>query len=1041
VALDRRHLDRANAEGFLKSGKQMLEIAEEVTRLAGGEDAHRLLARTRAVAESCALDPRTDLGLGEVHFPDLDVAAEQADGVLRARCEGAVGDRYGSAPRQRIWKRLDDELELIRGLGYASYFLTVADVTDLIRERGVRCAARGSGAGSLVNYLLGVSGIDPIRHHLLMERFLSPLRGSLPDIDVDVESARRTEIYEAILDRFGGERCVCVSMMDTYRVRHAVRDVGAALGMAPGEIDAIAKAFPHIRARDARMALRELPELRAAGLGQEEFALLFSLVERLDGLPRHIAVHPCGVLLSDATLLDRTPVEASYAGFPMSQFDKDDVEAMGLLKLDVLGIRMQSAMAHAVAEIGRVDGVRLDLDDEEQVPFDDPETYRMISNARTLGVFQIESPGQRELIAKSGIDTFAEIITDISLFRPGPVKSDMITPYLEVKQGWKAATYPHPDLEPILGETHGVVVFHEQVIEIIARFAGISYAEADERRRALGDFEGMAETKVWFFPRALGRGYPLPLVSRIWSVLESFASFGFCKAHAAAFALPTYQSAWLKAHWPAHFLAGVLTHDPGMYPKRLILDDARQHGIAVLGLDVNRSGREYVVERLDSDALQELGRELTSYESGPIGHDSYDVAPEQPGQPGWGAAYGIRLALAEVKGISEAEIDRITSGRPYTSLTDFWHRARVSRPILERLVLAGGFDHTYALGERTTRGRTTRRDLLLQISELDHFTRALERGSRGRGRALTGLAHASRAREQVSDLAARNSSDPQTRAGATPVERHALADGGVWARAAAQSQATPAPAAPSSVQLALDLGDAPDEREVSGLPEMTRAERMAAELEILGLDVSSHVVDGYAEFLDVLGVTRSRDLLERRSRAELLVAGVKVATQTPPIRSGRRVIFLTLDDATGPVDATFFEDAQGPYAATVFHTWLLLVRGELRRTGHRGVSLRATGAWDLAALHEIWQREGMPGVQRVIDTVPEGFGVGEQTQSAEGPVAERRRVLVHTSGYQISPYADIKPAGGSAPWSGGSGRGAAGGMSRKLWHRSPGSAG
>jgi len=1035
VALDRRHLDRVNAEGFLKSGKQMHEMAEEICRLAGlgasDREATRLLAQTRTVAERCLLDPRRDLGLGEVHFPEFESATSgSADAQLRARCEGAIGDRYGSAPRQRIWKRLDEELEVIAELGYASYFLTVGDVTDLIRDLGVRCAARGSGAGSLVNYLLGVSGVDPIRHGLLMERFLSPLRGSLPDIDVDVESARRLEVYEAILDRFGGERCVCVSMMDTYRVRHAVRDVGAALGMAPGEIDAIAKAFPHIRARDARMALRELPELRAAGLGQEEFALLFSLVERLDGLPRHIAVHPCGVLLSDATLLDRTPVEASYAGFPMSQFDKDDVEAMGLLKLDVLGIRMQSAMAHAVTEIERVDGVRLDLDDEEQVPFDDPDTFSMISNARTLGVFQIESPGQRELIAKSGIDTFSEIIADISLFRPGPVKSDMITPYLEAKQGWKSATYLHPDLEPILGETHGVVVFHEQVIEIIARFARISYAEADERRRALGDFEGMAETKVWFFPRALGHGYPLPLVERIWAVLEAFASFGFCKAHAAAFALPTYQSAWLKAHWPAHFLAGVLTHDPGMYPKRLILDDARQHGIAVLGLDVNRSEKEYVVERLDLDAPSQTVR---------------------PGQPGWGSAYGIRLALAEVKGISEAEIDRITSARPYTSLTDFWHRARVSRPILERLVLAGGFDRTYALSERsggTTRGRTTRRDLLLQISELDHFTRALERGSRGRGRALgavRGLAQAARAREQVSDMAARNSSDPQTRDASARVERHALSEGGVWARAAAQSQATPTPEAPSSVQLALDLGDAPGEGEVSGLPEMTRAERMAAELEILGLDVSSHVVDGYAEFLDVLGVTRSRDLLARRSRAELLVAGVKVATQTPPIRSGRRVIFLTLDDATGPVDATFFEDAQGPYAATVFHTWLLLVRGELRRTGHRGVSLRATGAWDLPALHEIWQREGMPGVQRVIDTVPEGFGVGEQTESGE----ERRRVFVHTSGYQISPYADIKPAGGSAPWSGtdrapsgpGSSRGAAGGMSRKLWHRSPGSAG
>ncbi|MDQ4055076.1 MAG: DNA polymerase III subunit alpha, partial [Actinomycetota bacterium] len=711
VALDRRHVDRANAEGFLKSGKQMHEIAEEICRVGGlGErDATRLLADTRKVADRCALDPRGDLGLGEVHFPEFTLLTDDAsaDVALRRRCEGALGDRYGSAPRQVLWKRLDDELEMIRGLGYASYFLTVADVTDLIREMNVRVAARGSGAGSLVNYLLGVSGVDPIRHGLLMERFLSPRRGALPDIDVDVESARRLEVYEAILDRFGGERCVCVSMMDTYRVRHAVRDVGAALGMPPGEIDAIAKAFPHIRARDARIALRELPELRAGGLGEADLDLMFQLVERLDGLPRHIAVHPCGVLLSDATLLDRTPVEASFAGFPMSQFDKDDVEDLGLLKLDVLGIRMQSSMAHAVAEIKRVDGVEIDLDDEEQVPFDDEPTYRMISSARTLGVFQIESPGQRELVGKSGIDTFGQIITDISLFRPGPVKSDMVTPYLEVKQGWREAHYLHPDLRPILEETYGVVVFHEQVIEIIARFARIDYAEADERRRALGDVEGMADTKLWFFPRALGNGYPLPVVEQIWKVLEAFASFGFCKAHAAAFALPTYQSAWLKTHWPAHFLAGVLTHDPGMYPKRLILEDARRHDITILGLDVDASEKEYVVEqRVDQSPL----------------------------------GYGIRLALAEVKGINEGEVERIVAARPYQSLTDFWHRARVSRPVTERLVLAGAFDGAYGIGQGTgggdgmpRRGRVTRRDLLLQAAQLDRYARSVEKAARGRG--------------------------------------------------------------------------------------------------------------------------------------------------------------------------------------------------------------------------------------------------------------------------------------------------------------------
>ena len=959
VPLDLRHLDRRNAEGFLKSGKQMHEVAEEICRYAGlGEAGSRgateLLAATRAVADQCVLDPRADLGLGEVHFPEFEVSVSARsagpEAELRQRCEAGIGRRYGSAPRQRIWKRLDDELQTITTLGYASYFLTVGDVTEMVRSMGIRSAARGSGAGSLVNYLLGISGVDPLRHGLLMERFLSPLRRSLPDIDLDVESARRLEVYDAILGRFGTDRCATVSMMDTYKVRHAIRDVGAALGMPMGEIDAIAKAFPHVRARDARMALRDLPELRATGLAREaaagewgSFDLFFGLVESLDGLPRHIAMHPCGVLLSDRTLLDRTPVEQSSLGYPMSQFDKDDVEDLGLLKLDVLGIRMQSSMAHAVAEIERVEGIEIDLDDESQVPFDDPTTYTMISSAKTLGIFQIESPGQRELVGKSGIEEFSDIITDISLFRPGPVKSDMITPYLEAKQGWRLPTYLHDDLRPILGGTRGVVVFHEQVIEMIAQFTGCTLAEGDEWRRALGDRDGMAETRAWFFPRALGRGYELSVVEQIWKVIEAFASFGFCKAHAAAFALPTYQSAWLKAHYPAHFIAGLLTHDPGMYPKRLILDDARQLGIAILGLDVNASRASYTVERVEH------------------GH-------------------GIRLALAEVRGITDAEVERIVGARegaPYSSLTDFWQRAQTSRPVVERLVQAGAFDSVYGIGPSAGAGRRhrfTRRDLLLEVSDLDRLQQA-----------------SSRSRD--------------------------------WKRA--RGLATPAavPERPS-FQLSLDLtgpdGSAGTARP-SGLPEMSDADRVRAELDILGLDASTHVLHFHAAFLEQLGITRSADLLGARSRSELLVAGVKVATQTPPIRSGRRVIFLTLDDATGPVDATFFEDAQGPYAATVFGSWLLVVRGVLRRTGRRGVSLRATGAWDLGVLNDLWRDGGMAAVHEELGREPEGF-----TEPGEPS-----RVLVHTSGFRMSPYADIKPAGPDTKSS----------VARKLWHRSPGSAG
>ncbi|WP_319804405.1 DNA polymerase III subunit alpha [Nocardioides malaquae] len=973
VPLDARHLDRANAEGHLKSGAQMAEVADEICRAAGhgADGARRLLRRTRALGEACALDPADDLGIGGVHFPEFEVVrrsdvtdrgvgATPADAQLRARCESAVERRYGASPRQRIWKRLDDELSVIETLGYASYFLTVGEVTDLVRDMGVRCAARGSGAGSLVNYLLGISGVDPLRHDLLMERFLSPLRSSLPDIDVDVDSARRAEVYEAILERFGGDRCVCVSMTETYRVRHAVRDVGAALGLPPGEVDAIAKAFPHVRARDARAALRDLPELRSSGLGHERLDLMFALVERLDGLPRHIAVHPCGVLLSDATLLDRTPVEASAAGYPMSQFDKDDVEDLGLLKLDVLGIRMQSAMSHAVAEIRRVDGVEVDLDDEEQVPLDDPATYDLISSAKTLGVFQIESPGQRELVGKSGIETFEEVITDISLFRPGPVKSDMVTPYLEAKQGWRPAVYPHPDLRPILASTHGVVVFHEQVIEIFARLTGITFAEADEKRRAMGSVEGVEQVREWFLPVVRARGYEEAFVDRIWKVLAAFASFGFCKAHAAAFALPTFQSAWLKTHWPAHFLAGVLTHDPGMYPKRLILDDARQCGVGVLPLDVNLSAKEYVVEPSDD----------------PAGH-------------------AIRLALGEVKGISDAEVDRILAARPFVSLADLWQRARTSRPVVERLVLAGALDQVHGIAapgaELGARTRTTRRDLLLRVAELERGDRADRRQGRGRR---------------------------------TGVRSAASAD--VRDRAAAQVR-PPRPAALESVQLSLDVEA--DVATPSGLPELSLGERTAAELEILGLDVSSHVLSDHDELLDALGVVRSRDLLRCRSRSEVLVAGVKVATQTPPIRSGRRVVFLTLDDSTGPVDATFFEDAQGPWAGTVFSSWLLLVRGVVRRTGHRGVSVRATGAWALPELQALWS--SAPSAEAGLDAMR---ALLAQPRRVEEGAPNQRRVLVHSSGFRMSPYADIAPAdvvlgpGGGVP-------------ARGLWHRSPGSPG
>jgi error-prone DNA polymerase len=392
-----------------------------------------------------------------------------------------------------------------------------------------------------------------------------------------------------------------------------------------------------------------------------------------------------------------------------------------------------------------------------------------------------------------------------------------------------------------------------------------------------------------------------------------------------------------------------------MYPKRLILDEARNCDVAVLALDINKSAGQYLVEKV-------------------------------------GRTYGIRLSLADVKGISEAEIQQIQTAAPFVDLADFWTRTAVSRPVVDRLIRTGAFDAVYGITGTRRVGKVTRRDLLLQVADLHRA------GGRRRVR-----------RAQVQQQA------PTGMAG----------------RVAAKSQAPKAYAIGSS-QLTLPMLES---EQAAGLPEMSAADRVEAEVEILGLDVTRHAISFYEQMFADLQVVRAKDLLAHRSEAQVMVAGVKVATQTPPIRSGRRVIFLSLDDSTGPIDLTFFEDAQGPFAHTVFHSWLLLATGVIRRTGRRGISVRATGCWSLPELHAVWRSNGAAGVRRIIETpviISDGPDrLEDPTQDTGEAHPGVRRVLVHASGFRQSPYADTQPAGSSSrrlevP---------------KLWHSSPGSAG
>ncbi len=394
--IDRRRLD--GGQRWLKDGAEMARAARQITECAGADPrrADRLLADTAATAAACRLDPGTDLGLGTRHFPEPEVvgaAPRGAGRLLRERCAAGLVRRGLDRDRGAL-DRMEEELKVISTLDYDSYFLAVGQVVADIRELGIRVAARGSSAGSMVCHALGIATANPLDHRLLFERFLSVRRASLPDIDIDVESARRLECYDAIFARFGSERVAVTAMPETYRARRALRDTGLALGIAPDEVDRIAKSFPHLRACDITDALAELPELKGLAAEADRYGPLWELAEGLDSLVHGMAMHPCGVVISDATLLDRLPVQPTPQGdYPMAMAAKEEIEALGNIKLDVLAVRMQSAMAHAVAEIERATGDRIDLDDGQQVPLDDVFAFKLIQESRTIGMFQLESPG------------------------------------------------------------------------------------------------------------------------------------------------------------------------------------------------------------------------------------------------------------------------------------------------------------------------------------------------------------------------------------------------------------------------------------------------------------------------------------------------------------------------------------------------------------------------------------------------------------------------------------------------------------------------
>ncbi len=576
---------------------------------------------------------------------------------------------------------LEKELGLIRQLGLANYFLVVADIVAFCKQEGILCHGRGSAANSLVAHLLGISAVDPIAQDLVVERFLSVEHGGTPDIDLDIDAARRERVIQYVYKHWGREHAAMACTYVTYRSRSAVRDAAFALGMGKAEgrgaggeeqpdnddarhpLDS-SKGPPAPRPssfslRSSLFAPRSVPFA-----ADEPPPAVTALAERLLGLPRHLGLHNGGMVVSGVELSALMPIEpASMEDRTVVQFDKEGLEALGIVKIDLLGLRMLSAISDAIEQILTTRGVKIDL---YALDGKDPAVFDQICSAHTIGLFQVESGAQVSIIPHLQPRCFQDLIAEVSLIRPGPLQGNMVRPYIRRRQGLEPVQYAHASLKPALEETYGVIVFQEQVIKIARDVAGFTPGRGELLRRALGAKDpgaALSAFRVEFLRGAEANGVPAPTAEQIWMMLKGFAGYSFSKAHAAAFAVIVYWSAWLRVHYAVEYFCGLLRNAPlGTYPAHVLEAEARRCGIRFLPFDIQRSPALPAVERVRG-------------------------------------GLAIRHGLGYVKGIGEAA-DAIVAERErgaFASLADFVKRLKLDRRAVEHLVLAGAFD---GLGER-----------------------------------------------------------------------------------------------------------------------------------------------------------------------------------------------------------------------------------------------------------------------------------------------------------------------------------------------------
>lgn len=692
---------------------------------------------------------------------------------LKGHCLEGIMKIYGSKNSEKALRRLDHELNIIDIMGFNDYFLVVWDIVRFAKERGIRCSGRGSAADSLVSYLLGITNVDPLEHDLLFERFLNPERKGMPDIDLDLDSNRRYEVLNYVYEKYGSDKVAMVCEVNTINARSVVREVAKALSL--DEEKNSSKLLPHCRADKVKDIIERLPELKGEFSGRPQWGAIINYAKHLAGFPRHLGTHNGGIVITNESLCRITPLQYSGKGIIICQHDKDDVEKLGLVKIDLLGLKILSVIEDTIRLLNEQE-ILLAIDN---ISKDDKATYELLRSTKTIGVFQLESPGMRELLGRIQPTNFEDIIANISLFRPGPMQADMITPYIDRRHGQEEVSYFHPSLETVLKDSYGIIVYQEQVLKIAHVLAGFTLGQADLLRRAMTkerSVEEMISLREQFVQGCLKNNVKKETANLVFDKLASFAAYGFNKAHGASFGWLAYQTAYLKAHHPKEFLCSLLNNYPcGFYNLQVLVWEAKRLSISVYPPNINHSQWNSIIHKR-----------------------------------------GILLGLKLVNQLGEYDWQKINferDRRPFSSENNFTERLNPSEIVRENLHLAGVF----------------------------------------------------------------------------PEQSH-----------------------------------------------RSLSEKVRGELQSLNFSLSAHPLD-----FSKLSYTTSRMAEKLPHGYSVTMAGIIISRQTPPTKSGRRIIFLTLHDQTGLIDVTIFPDIQEQYAKTIYSSWIIKVKGNVRKTGKAGFTLIA----------------------------------------------------------------------------------------------------